>query len=95
METTTARMTPTNKTALPGSVRRTSFTVKTATVFAASGTVMATTTVGTTVMNSVTCVNAQTRSSAARTGVALLSTGTVMETRTVKMDQMRKIALQM
>lgn len=40
-----------------------------------------------------TCVNARTRSSAAQTAVASLSTGTVTATRTVRTDQMRKTAV--
>lgn len=39
------------------------------------------------------CVNVQTRSSVAKMAAASLSTGTAMEIRTVRMDQMRKIAV--
>lgn len=40
-----------------------------------------------------TCVNVQTRNSVAQTAAASLSTGTVTETLTVRMDQMKKIAV--
>ncbi|MEQ2262007.1 hypothetical protein XENORESO_019957, partial [Xenotaenia resolanae] len=77
---------------LPESVRRMSSSAKMATASVAFGTVTATMTVVTIVTSSVICANVQTKSSGAQTEAALLSTGTVTETRTVKMDQMRKIA---
>ncbi|KAL4696789.1 hypothetical protein H8959_002487, partial [Pygathrix nigripes] len=88
--TTTVRMTRMSRTVPPGSVRRMSFPARTATASGVCGTVMVTMTVVTTAMSSVTCASAPTRSSAAVTEAALLSTGTVTVTPTAKMALMRR-----
>lgn len=92
METTTVRMTLTNKTVLHGIARKMSFIVRMDTVSAACGTVMETMTVEITVTSSAIRGSALIKSSAALMEAASQNTGTVMETRTAKMEPMKRIA---